>query len=137
MFAFLCEVSNISPLKIEESLAPLKFVCVCMYVITTFPSEHGCPDHAERTVGYLEPFRFRGTHSPHAIYLLFAVMAWEESKDGIQHSVLENCKLLLFQFWEGFKLTVRRAPEPNGKSQISNMPKKMLLHSVYLQTQHM
>lgn len=137
IYQLKCLHSYVKFLKITESPAPLKFLCVCTCVITTFPSNHCYPDHAEITVGYLEPFRFQGTHSPHVIYLLLAVMAREESKDGIQHAVLENCKLLLFQFWEAFKMTVHRAPEPNGKSQISNMPKKMLLHSVYLQTQHM
>lgn len=58
-FEFLNKVSSFSPLKIEEDHAPLKFSCVCtLCVNTTFPSDHHYPDHAEITVGYLEPFRF-------------------------------------------------------------------------------
>lgn len=56
---WIFKVSSFSPLKIEEDHASLKFSCVRMLCVnTTFPSYHHYPDHAEITVGYLEPFRF-------------------------------------------------------------------------------
>lgn len=70
MFAFLCETSNISPLKIEEILTSLKFLCVWMCVITTFPSNHCYPDHAEITVVIWSHLDFRG-HTHHTLFTCY------------------------------------------------------------------